>query len=356
MKKSASIILCCWIIGGLTACNMPLHSALNVSDQASQVQYQTVSAFLSATADEVTDLTLISEVPGTPLPSMTVVLEPTVQNMTLAVQPVMTRVAASSILSPCDLAQPGHPIDITMPDDTRVSPGQAFSKTWRLVNAGSCQWSQSYAVVWFSGDQLGVARTLFFSDVVDPGQYTDLTVEMVAPETPGIYQSNWKLQDEHGEFFGIGPNGDAPFWVRIQVVPEKTITPTTTPQPSITPTPKTSVSGSLILAIDSSADLDLGELNKAEGDDLILQQSPDQKLSIQALHGARLGWMGDTAPSHVECLSAPLTDAVLELDQVQAGAYLCYRTSAGLLGRMTISSSADQPDQLLLDYLTWAAP
>ncbi len=31
--------------------------------------------------------------------------------------------------------------DVTVPDDTHFSPGQTFDKTWRLQNAGDCEWS-----------------------------------------------------------------------------------------------------------------------------------------------------------------------------------------------------------------------
>jgi hypothetical protein len=42
------------------------------------------------------------------------------------------------------------------------------------------------------------------------------------------------LSNADGELFGIGPNGDAPFWARIIVVPSETETPT----PTNTPTPE----------------------------------------------------------------------------------------------------------------------
>ncbi|HPK27164.1 MAG TPA: NBR1-Ig-like domain-containing protein, partial [Anaerolineaceae bacterium] len=81
-----------------------------------------------------------------------------------------------------------------------------------------------------------------------PGQSIDVSVEFIAPFESGTYQSNWMLQSQAGELFGLGPNGDAPFWVRIQVVgletptqtPTSTLsgseTATPTPTPTLTPT------------------------------------------------------------------------------------------------------------------------
>lgn len=50
---------------------------------------------------------------------------------------------------PCNKAVAGQPIDVTIPDDTVMTPGQPFSKTWRLENAGSCTWTRQYAVTFF---------------------------------------------------------------------------------------------------------------------------------------------------------------------------------------------------------------
>ncbi len=77
-----------------------------------------------------------------------------------------------------------------------------------------------------------------------PGEVVELSVEMVAPFEPGFYQSNWMLQSPEGELFGLGPNGDAPFWVRIEVVGTftptiqftQTQTLTVTPTPTLSPT------------------------------------------------------------------------------------------------------------------------
>jgi hypothetical protein len=50
-----------------------------------------------------------------------------------------------------------------------------------------------------------------------PGQSIEVSVDLIAPATNGIYRGNWMLTNEKGEQFGIGVNADKPFWVQITV-------------------------------------------------------------------------------------------------------------------------------------------
>ena len=149
--------------------------------------------------------------------------------------PVPPTARPTNTPEPCDLAEPGNPIDVTIPDDTVMTPGQKFNKTWRLVNVGTCTWNNQYAVVWISGEQMGDSSVVFLNGLVGPGQSVDITVPMTAPKTPGSYESYWKLRNSAGVLFGIGENGENVFWVRIKVV-NPTATPTATTPPSPTPT------------------------------------------------------------------------------------------------------------------------
>jgi hypothetical protein len=46
---------------------------------------------------------------------------------------------------PCDMAK--FVTDVTVVDGTEFLPGEEFTKTWRLMNTGSCQWTSEYDVV-----------------------------------------------------------------------------------------------------------------------------------------------------------------------------------------------------------------
>lgn len=154
----------------------------------------------------------------------------------------ITTIARSSTLEPtptsdlpCNKAGAGVPFDITIPDGTPMYAGQEFTKTWRLVNRGSCKWTRLYKLVFYSQNSMGAQYEQFLSGEVLPGQAIDLSVKFYAPIAPGSYQSNWMLQDPQGNLFGVGFNADAPFYVKIIVTNDPTPTPTITPTPSPTP-------------------------------------------------------------------------------------------------------------------------
>ena len=123
--------------------------------------------------------------------------------------------------------------DVTIPDNSRLSPGQAFVKTWRLRNAGTCIWTTAYALVFVGDDQMGGPASIALASEVAPGATVDLSVNLIAPTAPGTYRGRWQLRNANGALFGIGDAGDSPFWVRIVVGP----TPTPTSTPTRTPTP-----------------------------------------------------------------------------------------------------------------------
>ena len=131
----------------------------------------------------------------------------------------------------CNRVAAGVPFDITIPDDTIMQPGQSFTKTWRLVNSGSCKWTRLYKLVFYSQNPLGATYEQFLPGEVLPGYAVDLSVEFTAPLQPGTYRSNWMLQAPDGTLFGLGMNADTPFYVSIVVVEQ----PATTPTPSPTP-------------------------------------------------------------------------------------------------------------------------
>jgi hypothetical protein len=119
--------------------------------------------------------------------------------------------------------------DVTIPDDAVITPGDAFTKTWRLRNSGTCTWTSSYALVFSHGDQMGGAAAVPLAGAVSPGDTVDLSVDLVAPVNPGTYQGFWKLRNNSNVLFGIGASGTDPFWVKIVSQPPS-------PTPTVTPT------------------------------------------------------------------------------------------------------------------------
>lgn len=235
----ALLLLSLLAILSLTSCGGLAERATEIPDAEGII----LSAVANVTQDFFNTLIAFQNATPTPLPSGTA---------TGTLTPIPT-IARSSQPEPspsqtgeCNRVAAGVPFDLTVPDDTVMQPGQSFTKTWRLVNNGSCKWTRLYAVVYFSGNPMGTQYTHYLNSEVLPGQSIDVSVEFIAPFENGTYQSNWMLQSQAGELFGLGPNGDAPFWVRVQVAgpetPTHTPTPTlsrsetTSPTPTLTPT------------------------------------------------------------------------------------------------------------------------
>jgi hypothetical protein len=65
---------------------------------------------------------------------------------------------------------------------------------------------------------MGGAASVPITSSVNPGQEVDVSVDLIAPSTPGHYRGYWKLKGEPGPIiFGIGRNASNPFWVDINV-------------------------------------------------------------------------------------------------------------------------------------------
>lgn len=106
--------------------------------------------------------------------------------------------------------------DVTYPDDTLVAPGQTFIKTWRLENAGSCNWTTGYELVFTGGEQMGAPSTVPLPAGAAPGETLDVSITLTAPQAAGTHTGNWKLRNEEDQVFGIGAENE-PFYVQIQV-------------------------------------------------------------------------------------------------------------------------------------------
>jgi hypothetical protein len=178
---------------------------------------------------------------------------------------------------------------------------------------------------------------------------TDLAVDMIAPNEEGTYQGFWRLANPEGELFGIGPNGDESFWVKIVVeIPLVTRTPMLSP----TTTPAVIASGILDLSPGSIADLDSGALDPAQGGDLFFEVNSLGARRLVPLAGALLESGGILrAPSPEACLTAALAPEPVPLVALGPGVSLCYQTGEGRPGLLIINL---MNGTLGVSYITWA--
>ena len=92
--------------------------------------------------------------------------------------------------------------DVTIPDSTAMTPGQAFTKTWKVRNSGTCAWDAGFKFAFTGGDNMnGAAYTLPQS--VPANTEINLSIAMTAPTNKaGALRSNWRMSNAAGQFFG----------------------------------------------------------------------------------------------------------------------------------------------------------
>lgn len=271
----------------------------------------------------------------------------------------------------CDKAAPGFPmIDVNIEDGTEMQPGQRFTKIWRLSNAGACTWTREYQAIWFYGTKLGDSTVVALTRNVPPGESIEIEVEMVAPQIPGVYRSDWKLQNSSGSAFGIGPSGNSTFWVEIQVItpptetPAPTSIPTEAPEPTNpppsgeTPTPPADVRifATLVLDPNSTVDLDNALENPEIGADLSYQPDESGNHWLTPLSGFLLGVYGSSEPTLEICVAATKSSAPIAVGSISPGTVLCYQTDTGLPGWLKLVGYNQEDFSIVIDLLTWKLP
>lgn len=333
----------------LTGCKLGAKDATTPTLNVTQA-YQTVEARLTES------IALTPQATSTPPPAAT--STPTAPTPP-PTAPVQTPTPAATIPpnSLCDQAAPGNPIDVTIPDNTKLQPSEEFTKTWRLQNAGTCPWTKDYALVWFSGEKFNAPESVPLEGDVAPGASVDLSVDMQAPQTTGNYISYWKLRNSNGVLFGIGPSGGSAFWVQIEVVPATTTTITPTVQvtttPTVTLTPGVQIQGPASLQIGDLFDLDTLQINLG-GEDLTYQAT-DQDRALAPVGSAGIAVFGASQPTFNDCKNMNLGGQAVVINDL-VGNYLCYRTNMSLPGWLLITGLDPTTGILNVEILTWTIP
>ncbi|HUE98974.1 MAG TPA: NBR1-Ig-like domain-containing protein [Anaerolineales bacterium] len=91
--------------------------------------------------------------------------------------------------------------DVTIPDNTPMTSGQTFTKTWKVRNAGSCAWDAGFKFAFTGGESMGGA-TFTLPSSVAAGAVYDISVPMTAPNNTGTLRGNWRMSTASGQFFG----------------------------------------------------------------------------------------------------------------------------------------------------------
>lgn len=109
-----------------------------------------------------------------------------------------------------------HVSDVTLADFFQCPPNRVLTKTWKLRNNGKRQWPEGTHVVFTKGSVPPKSK-----DAVNPvkpiaaGEYTEASVDILTPSSPGKYTGNYSLATADGKTFGDQ------LFVEITVVPEE---------------------------------------------------------------------------------------------------------------------------------------
>lgn len=104
--------------------------------------------------------------------------------------------------------------DVTILDNTNVAAGQAFTKTWKLRNSGTCTWNNGYSLVFIGGDAMSGPASVAFSET-EPGADLLVSIDLTAPAASGAYTGFYELRNPAGQVIPVGTLTS--IWVKITV-------------------------------------------------------------------------------------------------------------------------------------------
>ena len=206
-SKYIALLLVCSLL--LAACGSPPASNEPTPDVA--------AVRTSAASTVISQFTLTAAVftpiVPSPIPAETDTPGPTAT----ATQPPVAQVtnAEGTTIALCDkYAWDIATVDVNVPDNTVMSPGEDFTKTWLIKNIGSCAWGEGYKLIYSYGERMaGEAQPL--NAAIAPGQEVEVSVNFKAPDLAGTYFSFWTLQNALGVNF-LG-NDNKALYVQIIV-------------------------------------------------------------------------------------------------------------------------------------------
>ena len=105
-------------------------------------------------------------------------------------------------------------MDVTIPDNTELTGGETFVKTWRVMNNGTCIWASDYTLTPYSDERMDAPASVPLG-IAYPGQTLDISVQLVAPNSIGKHRGNFVIQNPEGLIMKIAD--DSRLWLIINV-------------------------------------------------------------------------------------------------------------------------------------------
>jgi hypothetical protein len=208
IKKSTTSILLIIVLFAMTlsACGSPQAAAptLDMNLIFTQVG-ATMQMGFTQTAQALPTATQTPEPTMTLSPAASVTLQPLlVTTPTLAASPTLSGPTPLPVnpatANGCYNASLVS--ESTVPNRPDFKPGDTFTKTWRLINTGTCDWNGDFKIAYVSGSYFG-SDTTKIRQRVGVGVTGEVSLEMTAPSgVSGTVVSNWQLITDTGLTFG----------------------------------------------------------------------------------------------------------------------------------------------------------
>ncbi|KAG2392033.1 hypothetical protein C9374_013518 [Naegleria lovaniensis] len=110
--------------------------------------------------------------------------------------------------------------DLSIPDHTKMKPGEHFKKTWKFKNCGTRALPKNCKLMFLQGKKANFLNAPEFvalknrENEIQVGQEFQVSVDLQAPSTSGVYSAYFRLADEEGILFGYK------VWACVDVVLE----------------------------------------------------------------------------------------------------------------------------------------
>ena len=197
MVKTTNLISVLLIVLVLTACSggapatgIATETPVDVNALQTAV-VQTVVANITQTAAAIT---------STQAPTETLTPIPAAPTGTASPTPTLTpTLALSPTAALCDNS--AFVSDASVLDNTQMTAGQIFIKSWKVKNTGSCSWSTGYQIIHAYGEKLGSLPTALSTEVL-PGGEAEISINLKAPLKTGTYGGYFRLANNNGIPFG----------------------------------------------------------------------------------------------------------------------------------------------------------
>ncbi len=117
--------------------------------------------------------------------------------------PEPTAAPASSFVNPAGCRNGMQFVnDVSIPDRTVLLPNISATKTWNILNTGTCTWTTDYTFRYVKGSIFSEADYVSIPKNVAPGDTVEISVNFTTPAQNGEYVGYWQMRSPEGTNFG----------------------------------------------------------------------------------------------------------------------------------------------------------